>query len=232
MVIAAEPETSAAIGRRLSRASVPSTIASPKIASTHPRGAILLEIILATSLFILGAAFVLDGLSGAWRGVHNAKLEADACDLAVTLQSHLQMGTLEKVNAGPVQFDLPDYADWTWQVEFTTVDDSQTLPQLQRMEVVIRHSREDFTHRATMLLWNNPNPPTTLDLAGLGGSLSSLPSAPAGGAGANGTAPASTGNFGGAAAQAPATGPSPTGSSTSQPPPPRTTPSNPRGGNR
>lgn len=121
------------------------------------RGAVLLEVVLAMSLFFMTATFVMNGLNGSMGAVSTAKLEADAADLAVTVLSEVQLGLIPLNSDGPVAIDLKGYEGWAWQL---VVEDSQNttdLPELKQIAIVIRHDDEDFTHRTSHLLWNNPN---------------------------------------------------------------------------
>ena len=158
------------------------------------RGLALLEVLLALGVFIVAAVFVLDSLSGALRGVRTAQLEADAADIAVTITSQMQIGQLERVNAGPVAVEMPGYEQWTWQAAFEGLEDRLDLPQLKKLTLTVRSEADGFEHSVTQFVWDNPNPPQPpLDASQLaqssGGDLSSLQGA-LGGAAAGGELPA------------------------------------------
>ena len=76
-------------------------------------GAVLLEVVLALSLFVMTTSFVLTGLNASIRSVAQTRMEADAGDLAVTALSQVQMGLYEMVDTGPEAFDEPNLEAWT-----------------------------------------------------------------------------------------------------------------------
>lgn len=121
------------------------------------RGSVLLEVVLAIALFFMTATFVMSALNGSLSAVRTAQLDADAGDLAVTVLSEVQLGLIPLNNDGPVPIELKGYEGWTWQL---TVNDEQSTAQiadLKQIEIRLRHEAEDYTHRTSHLIWNNPN---------------------------------------------------------------------------
>jgi len=118
-----------------------------KIANRRfPRGAVLLEVVLALALFVSGALVVLAGLNSALRTARRVQFEARAADLAVTLLSEIQIGVATLENAGPTAYEEPELAGWSWQV--ATADEEQLTdgPPFKRVQVVIR-SPDGFSCR-------------------------------------------------------------------------------------
>lgn len=156
-------------------------------------GAVLMEVVIATALFFVAGIFVMDGLNSAIRGVTTIKLEADATDLAVTTYSEVQMGLTPLQSVGPVGVAYSGAEGWTYELIVSAMEDTLDMPQLKKLEIVVRHDASDFTHRTTHLVWDNPNPLPAVpgvdqvpsDLAGL--NPSDVAGA-AGGAGAGSTA--------------------------------------------
>lgn len=120
------------------------------------RAAVLLEVVLAMSLFFMTTAFVLTGLNTSMQAVHNAKLDANAANLAVTVLSQVQMGLIPMVDTGPEAFDQVDREAWTWQIVVTPLQDRQDLPQLKQIEIIIRNDQQNFTIRESQMMWENP----------------------------------------------------------------------------
>jgi len=173
----------------------------------HRAGSVLLEVVIAASLFFIAGIFVMDGLNSAIRGVSTIKLEAEAMDLAVTTFSEVQMGLTPLQSVGPVGVAFSGAEGWTYELIVSGLEDALDMPQLKKLEIVVRNEANDFTHRTTHLVWDNPNPQPAIpgvdqipsDLAGqipggTGGLPSDLPTGGAGtgalGGGAGGTRPA------------------------------------------
>lgn len=153
------------------------------------RGAVLMEVVIAISLFFVAGIFVMDGLNSAIRGVNTIRLEADAADLAVTTLSEVQMGLTPLESVGPVGVAHAGAEGWTYELVVEPLEDLLDLPQLKKLQVVVRNEANDFTLRTTHLVWDNPNPPAASGIpAGLEGAAGELSGA-AGGALPGGGAP-------------------------------------------
>ena len=121
----------------------------------HSGGAILLEVILALTLFFLTAGVVTGSLYTSIRAARTIKLSAQAEDLAVTKQSELKAGILPVVDAGPEPFAQEgDLAQWTWQVVTAPVDQVTILqgPQLKRVEIIIHNVPANYTCRLSEIM--------------------------------------------------------------------------------
>lgn len=116
------------------------------------RGAMLLEIVLALALFLAAATIVLGGLSASLGAAKDLRLQITAQDLAVTVNSQLQMGYIAAVDAGPNPFDDPALEGWTWQVTITTAETAIQNASLRRAEVAIVNTAERITVRQVCVL--------------------------------------------------------------------------------
>ena len=121
----------------------------------HPAGrraAVLLEIVLALTIFVGMAMTVLAGLSTSVHSARNLGLQTRAADLAVTLFSQMELGLVAAEDAGPEAYEDEALADWTWQV--TVQPMAGELPELEltAAEVTIRHTPSGYTFRLSRLL--------------------------------------------------------------------------------
>ncbi len=142
-------------------------------ACRRPRAMILLEVVLAMVLFFGGALVILAGLSSSLSGVQRVQFEAQAVDLAVTLISEVQMGTVQIVSDGPSAYEDPDLADWTWQIAVQPYEEEQLdleLPEFQQVEVTIRH-RLGYATSLTILMSDEPPISETEPEAGSGATI-------------------------------------------------------------
>lgn len=115
------------------------------------RGLVLVEVVLAVTLFFCGALVVLTGLSASLQTAIRVRTEADAADLAVTLLSEIQMGLLPLVDDGPNEYEEEELAHWTWEIVTSDVETRTEAPPLVRVEILIRNAREDCTYRLVQL---------------------------------------------------------------------------------
>jgi len=107
-------------------------------------GAILLEVVLAVTLFVVMAAVILGAVGRATDAAARMRLRARAGDLAVTLVSELQMGLIEIVDAGPRHYSSERLADWTWQVDVESLDDPLGA---RRIEATVIHEPTGLNRR-------------------------------------------------------------------------------------
>jgi len=133
-----------------------STTQSHWHSSRRVRAAVLLEVVLALSLFVMTTSFVLTGLNASIKSVTQTRIEAEAADLAVTALSQVQMGLYEMVDTGPEAFDAQNLEAWTWQMIVTDLEDRQDLPQLKQVQIIIAHE-QGYEHRLLHLVWDDPN---------------------------------------------------------------------------
>lgn len=118
---------------------------------------VLLEVVLGLALFFITAVFVMDGLSASLRAVDKARLDSTAADLTVTVMSEIQLGLVPMQDEGPHPFDRLGYEQWTWEIVVMELDDLTQFPQLKQVEAIIRNDDEQFTHRKSQLMWEDPN---------------------------------------------------------------------------
>lgn len=117
-----------------------------------PRGAVLLEVILALVLFAAAAAIIGAGIHSAINGVERQRLNAHASNLAVSILSEIQMGLRTTESVGPASFDSP-FDHWTWELVLTpTETEAGEASNLTRVEVIVRHDEPALVHRLTQVL--------------------------------------------------------------------------------
>ncbi len=123
-----------------------------RAASSPNRGAVLLEVVLALTLFVAAATVISGGLHASVSEVERLRRNLHATDLAVSLMSEIQLGLRPAESAGPNVFD-PPFQDWTWQIVTTPLDEKLGSSfALQSVEVVIRHTTESVVRRLTQVL--------------------------------------------------------------------------------
>jgi type II secretory pathway pseudopilin PulG len=116
------------------------------------RGAVLLEVVLALTLFAAAAAVIGAAVHAAITGIERQKLEAHAANLAITVLSEIQMGVRTVESLGPDTFESP-FEEWSWQLVLTgTENEAGESSDLTRVEVVVRHDEPVFVHRLTQVL--------------------------------------------------------------------------------
>jgi hypothetical protein len=131
-------------------------------------GVVLLEVVLAMSLFFCAAMVILAGLSSSLSGMQRVQLEARAQDLAVTALSEVQMGLVPLNSDGPTEYDDPALAGWTRQIAVEPYQEQQLgleLPAFQRVEVIVRYQPTGYATSLTILQADEP----PVDGAGAGG---------------------------------------------------------------
>ena len=135
-------------------------------ASRNQRGAILMEVVLALTIFVVAATILHGALSASMLGVGRLRQENVATDLAVTRMSELMLAPDVIEAEGPYEFtddegDTPEWlAGWTWEVQLEAVSTSDPeAPEMNEIVVIIRHE-SGVTRTLTRLL---PVPPPELD---------------------------------------------------------------------
>jgi hypothetical protein len=110
-------------------------------------GTVLLETVLALTLFVAAAAVIAGAVNASLNGVERLRLDAHAADLAVTVLSELQLGLRSTGNAGPQAFD-PPFEDWSWEVlSETLIGETGMTTGLTQVEVVVRHEDPPVVRR-------------------------------------------------------------------------------------
>ena len=112
----------------------------------------LLEVVLALALFVFAATVITGGLNASVQEVERLRLNLHASNLAISLLSEIQMGIRRVEAAGPEPFEAP-FADWTWQIEVSPMDNSSgSSLSLQSIEVAVRHKTRPIVRRLTQYL--------------------------------------------------------------------------------
>ena len=119
-------------------------------AGSMRRAVVLLEIILALTLFVAAAGVILGALHASIESVNRIRTEARAADLAVTLMSEMRMGLVEPKDDGPNEYEDP-LEHWTWQIVTCEVEDQGGSPPMKRVEIVIRQVQEGYVYRMAEL---------------------------------------------------------------------------------
>jgi len=123
-----------------------------RIGPARPRGAVLLEVVLALVLFVGAAAVITGGINASLNGVERLRLNTHAANLAISVLAELQMGARTTELTGPEPFDLP-FENWTWELVPTPVEDELgEESRLTSVEVIIRHLTEPVVYRLTQVL--------------------------------------------------------------------------------
>lgn len=117
-----------------------------------PRAAVLLEVVLALTVFVGMAMTVLAGLSTSVHSARYVGLETRAANLAVTRFSEMELGLVSAEDAGPEAYEDEALADWTWQVAVQPV--ASELPELEltSVEVTIHHTPSRYTYTLCRML--------------------------------------------------------------------------------
>jgi len=119
-----------------------------------PRGAVLLEVVLAIALFVLSVGVVAGALDIAVRGAMMLKRETQAADLAVSKLAELQSLPYSPVRESPTDYDDERLDGWSYEVVVDKLDMSSSLvPPIDRVAVIIRHrDLPDFAYRLSQLV--------------------------------------------------------------------------------
>ena len=131
---------------------------TPHARGARATGAVLLEVVVALSLFFAAAVVALVGLHGSVMASRNLRLETRAANLAVTLLSEIQMGQVEVADAGPEEYDSEDdedLADWSWEIITEDVEEQVDTGQetpLKRVQIVITYLARGFVYRLVHLM--------------------------------------------------------------------------------
>ena len=110
---------------------------------TRRRAAILLEVVLSLSLFVLAGVMVLTALGASRDAVDIVRREIHGENLALSVLADLDMGqidlaTLEESPYGFSDDEEDPFAGWTWEISSQPLDLSSDLPPEQRLTIVIR----------------------------------------------------------------------------------------------
>ena len=114
-------------------------------------GSVLLEVVLALTLFATAAVIIGGGLNASVNSAERLRQQAHAADLAITVMSELQMGVRSPAQPGPEAFPAP-FTNWTWEVVSTPIEAAPESQQFATIEVVIRLTESGLVYRLGQIL--------------------------------------------------------------------------------
>jgi len=106
------------------------------------------------AIFFAAAMVILAGLGSSVRGVQRVQIEAQAQDLAVSLLSEVQMGLVPLTSDGPTDYEAPELAGWSRQIDvepYTEPQPGSELPEFHRVEVIVRHESGRSARLSTLM---------------------------------------------------------------------------------
>ncbi len=117
-----------------------------RLRATNPnsrRAAILLEVVLSLSLFVLAASLVLTALRASRDAVELVRRDFHGENLAMSVLADLEMGQLDLATLEESPYGFSDdeedpFAGWTWEISSESLDTSSELPPEQQLTIVIR----------------------------------------------------------------------------------------------
>ena len=113
------------------------------IPSRRRNGAILLEVVLSLSLFVLAAVLVLTALDASREAVGLVRRDMHGENLAMSVLADLEMGQIDLATLEDSPYEFTDdeedpLSGWTWQISSEALALSDELPPEQRLTIVIR----------------------------------------------------------------------------------------------
>jgi hypothetical protein len=118
----------------------------------HASGAILLEVVLAITLFVTAALVVLGAMNTSFDVTSKLELKAHAVDRAVTILSLLQteMIDLNDPDAAGGLFE-PPFDDWSYELAADEPLDTLDGPVMQSITVTVTHEPDGYSYSLTQL---------------------------------------------------------------------------------
>ena len=120
-------------------------------------GAILLEVILALTLFVGAAAVISGALNASVDSVEKLRLNTHAVNLAVTVLSEIQLGVRPLEFTGPEPFEAP-FDHWFWELMVSNVEEPTSASTTEdssnfiHLEIIVRHDTSLVEYRLTEIL--------------------------------------------------------------------------------
>jgi type II secretory pathway pseudopilin PulG len=105
-------------------------------ANQQPTAAVLLEVLLALTLFVMAAAVVGSAQHRALRAAHDMRVETQAANLVQTVLADLATGGIELANTPATAYDEEDET-WTYEILVEPVSDAENL---KRVTVIVKSS--------------------------------------------------------------------------------------------
>lgn len=120
------------------------------------RGAVLLEVILALTLFVTAAAIVTSGMNASADSLERQRLNTHAGNLAATALAEIQLGIRSTSESGEQPFLAP-FDKWTAELIVSpTETETGAASGLLRVEVIIRHQEAQLVRRLTQVIRVDP----------------------------------------------------------------------------
>lgn len=116
------------------------------------RGSVLLEVILALTLFVTAAAIVTSGMNASADSLDRQRLNTHAANLAATALAEVQLGLRSTALAGEQPFAEP-FEKWTAELVVAPTETETGGPSgLLRVEVIIRHQEFPLVRRLAQII--------------------------------------------------------------------------------
>jgi type II secretory pathway pseudopilin PulG len=119
---------------------------------TAARGSVLLEVVLALTLFAAAALIIGSGLSTSFDSIERLRLNTHAANLAISVMAELQMGTKSLTLDLPEPLETP-FDFWTWEAVALPMTTALEQPSdVQPVEVIIRHEHPPVEYHLTQMV--------------------------------------------------------------------------------
>ncbi len=119
---------------------------------TSQRAAVLLEVILALTLFVFAASIISTSLQTAVDRTQRLHAQAHSLDLAASVLAEIEIGIRPAQSAGPDHFEAP-FAAWTWQIEASPYTFGGTdSAALQLVNVIVRQDSASAVQRLSRII--------------------------------------------------------------------------------
>ncbi len=123
-------------------------------------GAVLLEVLLAVALFAAAASVATTALNASLESLDRQKLDCQALNFATSVMAEIELGIRSPSSSGAQPFETP-FQEWTWETAQTPAETSAGDPTgLTRVEVVIRHQKQQIIQRLAQVVKINPTAAT------------------------------------------------------------------------
>ena len=149
--------------------------ANPFDAPVSRKGAVLLEIVLAMTIFVFSVAVVQSGLVSCLRSLDTVRLQNQAVNLAVTKISEIHMGLLDVIDTAPTSFEEEDesLSEWEWQITTEPIGEDPTAPIMTLVTVTITNASQRITYQLTEIM-SSPQQQEELSHRGTNSSFSGV----------------------------------------------------------
>ena len=119
------------------------------------QGAILLEVLIALTIFVIAAAVVGSAMRSSMDTVMDIRLAGKATDLAQSVLAELSIGALELVETSPRPFAEDEESEpvepgWTYEIAAEDIPDA---PGLKRVTVTVAYDDPRRPHVCRLTQW-------------------------------------------------------------------------------